>query len=99
MKFYKIIRVSFVFLCILISSHLLAQTSVSGKVFNNEKQPVSDATVQVKATQVGTKTAKDGSFSVNVPRNNSVLVISYVGFQTMEIPVSGRTNIGDITLT
>ncbi|WP_018617240.1 SusC/RagA family TonB-linked outer membrane protein [Segetibacter koreensis] len=99
MKFYKMIRVGFVFLCILISSHLFAQSIVTGKVFNNDKQAVADATVQVKGTQIATKTANDGSFSVNVPHNNDILVISYVGFQTIEIPVSGRTSIGSITFT
>lgn len=100
MKLYKIIRVWILFLSLLVTSQIFSQKTVTGKVFNNnDHQPVPDASVQVKGTEIGTKTTNDGSFSVNVPRNNSVLVISNVGFQTTEIPVSGRTNIGDVSLT
>ena len=65
----------------------------------NDQQPVADASIQVQGTAIGTKAAANGSFSLNVPRDNSVLVITIVGFQPLEVPVNGRTAIGDVALT
>ncbi len=87
-------------LLILIGFGSYAQKIVTGKVVNNrDNSPVSDASIVVKGTASGTKTQNDGSFSVNVPGDNSVLVVSIVGFQTMEVPVSGRTSVGEVALT
>ena len=99
MKLYKKIKVCFVLLCLLLSSQLLSQ-KVTGRVVNkNDQQPVADASIQVQGTAIGTKAAANGSFSLNVPRDNSVLVITIVGFQPLEVPVNGRTAIGDVALT
>src|SRR5437016_3567480 len=78
---------------------LFAQKTVTGTVINNsDKQAIPDATVQVKGSKVATVTANDGSFSINAPRDNSVLVITVVGYERIEVPVSGRNTIGQISL-
>ena len=50
------------------------------------------APVQVKSTGQGTTTDMDGSFSLAVPDEGEViLVVSYVGFETAEVAVDGRS--------
>jgi TonB-linked SusC/RagA family outer membrane protein len=71
-----------------------AQKTVSGKINNiKDKQPVAGATVVVKGSKVGTQTNDDGTFNLTVPNNNSILVITAVGFERMEISTSGKTTI------
>src|SRR5215210_3477106 len=74
---------------------LFAQKVVTGNVVNNrDNSPVSNASIQVKGTAFGTKTQDNGSFSINVPNDNSSLVITIVGFEKIEIPVLGKTSLG-----
>lgn len=73
---------------------LLAQNKkVSGKVLSAGGTPLVSASVQVKGTKTGTTTDADGAFSIAVPGNNSVLVISSVGYATQEITVGDQTSI------
>src|SRR5678809_1487517 len=82
----------FVFL-FFISSSLLAQNRVTGKVINQgDNQPIVGATVQQKGTTNATQTITDGTFAINVP-GNAILVITVVGYTGQEVPVNGRTNI------
>ncbi len=68
------------------------QLSVSGTVVSTEdRQPVVGATVSEKGTANGTVTNVDGTFSINTTNANSILVVSYIGFDKIEISVQGRT--------
>lgn len=73
-----------------ICSNFLAysQTTVKGKVVDQDKNPVSGVTVTEKGTQNGTSTAQDGTFSLEVSSNQSILVISSIGKRTIELPAS-----------
>ncbi len=53
--------------------------------------------VVVKGTTTGVATGTDGTFELDVPSLQDTLVISFVGYQTLEVPVDGRTSI-DIEL-
>lgn len=55
-------------------------------------------TVLIKGSRKGTITGNDGSYSIEVPGENSVLVFSFVGFRTEEVPVGSRRVI-DLVLT
>ncbi len=59
--------------------------------------PVPGASVLVKGTSNGTSTDFDGNYSLNISGTNAVLVISYIGYATQEIPVAGQTTI-NVTL-
>ena len=48
--------------------------------------------VLVKGTPTGTVTDAQGSFSISVP-SNATLLFSFVGFKTSEVPVGERTKI------
>ena len=74
-----------------------AQGNVSGKVVDATGEPVIGASVVVKGTTTGAVTDIDGNFSIpNVPRNAN-LEISYIGFKTQSISVSGKNAI-NVTL-
>ena len=64
---------------------VFAQKRVSGKVTGPDDKPVYGATVSVKGTTVATTTAQDGTYSINLPANSRVLVISYVGYDVAEV--------------
>ena len=54
--------------------------------------------IVIKGTSVGTSTNTDGSYELNVPSLTDTLVVSFIGYLTQEVPISGRTNI-DISLS
>ncbi|MBC6997342.1 TonB-dependent receptor [Cytophaga sp. FL35] len=69
-------------------------TSVNGTVYDATlNEPLPGASVVVKGTTTGSQTDFDGNFTLTLPVNDAVLVISYVGFATQEVPVNGRTSI------
>ena len=92
------LRVCLLVCLVLTSSLLFAQKKITGRIINGtDKQPLSGATVQVKGSKGATQTAADGSFSI-AAGDNSTLIISSVGFDKQEIPVAGRSTLGDIAL-
>ncbi|MDR1882137.1 MAG: TonB-dependent receptor [Prevotella sp.] len=83
----------------ILSSGMYAQSgdvTVKGKVKDNNGEPVISGSVVVKGTTVGTVTDPDGNYELKAPENG-ILVFSYLGFITQEIPVAGKTQI-DIVL-
>lgn len=66
-------------------SFVLAQVLVKGTVKDNLGEGVPGASVQVQGTSQGTITDLDGKFAFNVPNKNSILVISFIGYVTVEM--------------
>ena len=66
---------------------------VSGKVIDETGKPVSGATVTVKGTSIATATTTDGSFVLNIPSGNAVLVVTSIGIVEMEVGVNNRPEI------
>jgi len=66
---------------------------IKGTVFDEEGIPLAGATVKIKGASSGTVTDLDGDFSLEIPDEETVLVISYVGFHTQEILVGNRTQL------
>ncbi len=73
------------------------ETEVSGTVVSDEGEQLPGVNVLVKGTNTGTVTDINGSFRLNVPDENAILVFSFIGYQTQEIPVGGRSVI-DVTM-
>lgn len=85
-------------LCICSTAATFAQTAtVSGVVKDDTGEPVIGAGVLVKGTTLGTITDIDGHFSFRADDLNGVLVVSFVGMETQEIPMKGK-GIFDIVL-
>jgi len=85
--------------CLFGFQNLHAQTStVKGMITDASSGiPIPGANVVVKGTKTSVSTDFDGKYSINVPNQSAVLVFSYVGSASKEIPVSGQTTI-NVTL-
>ena len=71
-------------------------TSVSGKVTDSKGQPLPGVTVVVKGTTQGTVTNADGNYSISNISDNAILVFSFVGMKSQEIPVAGNNTINAV---
>ncbi len=71
-----------------------AQQLVTGKVTDSQTgETLPGVSVTIKDTNIGTVTNADGIFSLSNVPDDAVLIFSYVGMRTQEIPVEGRTEI------
>lgn len=70
-----------------------AQTTVTGTVTDESGTAIQGATVLVKGTTIGTYTDENGNYSLSVPEDATMLIGTYVGKKTTEMPVgSGAVN-------
>lgn len=65
------------------------EVTVSGKVMDNNNQPLSGASIAEKGTETKTLSKEDGSFTLTVSKANATLIISYIGYQTREVALTG----------
>ena len=87
----------FVALLCLIGFSGLAQTSISGTVTDTSNEPIPGVNIVVKNTSAGAVTDFDGKYTIEAPEGAEVLVFSYIGYTTLEVPINGRTTI-DVVL-
>ena len=65
---------------------------ITGRIVDETGEPVVGANIVVKGTTTGTTTDLEGRFSLTVEGPNVTLVVSYVGYEQMELPaVAGST--------
>jgi iron complex outermembrane receptor protein len=64
---------------------------VTGKITDENGNPVPGATIQVKGTSTGTAATADGSFKLSVPPNGTTLVISFIGYNQQEVAIAGKS--------
>lgn len=88
-------KLKFLFFILFICSTVLAQKgTISGvltdKDMNNEPLPF--ANVQIKGTTIGTTTDENGKYSLNVESGNYTLQLSFLGYETIEVPVIVKEN-------
>lgn len=81
----------------LLTAAVYGQFTVRGTVVDTENQPLIGATVLIKGTAQGTTTDIDGSFSIDVPGSEAVLLFTYTGFSETEVTVTPAT--GDLSVT
>lgn len=60
--------------------------------------PSAAVNIAVKGTDIVVKTDRDGNYQVNVPSPNASLMVMFIGFNRIEVPVEGR-NVIDVKLT
>lgn len=73
--------------------------TVTGKVTSaTDNSPLPGVSIIVKGTVKGTISNSDGSFNIEVSGSDAILVFSFVGLQTTEVPVSGR-KVVDVSMT
>ena len=71
---------------------------ITGTIRDDKGQPIPGATIIVKGTTVGVTTDFEGKFTLSIPITAKVLVVSFVGMQAKEIPITG-TNVYNVTLS
>lgn len=69
---------------------LIKAIDVRGKITNKEGSSLSGVSVRLKGTSIGAVTDANGQYGISVPNNEGVLVFSYIGFVSQEIPINGR---------
>ena len=89
---------STLFLLFMLPMSFFAQNTVSGNVTETATGlPVPGVNVIVQGTSNGTTTDFDGNYTISNVSNEDVLVFSFIGFVTQQIPYEGQSTI-DITL-
>ncbi|WP_304244031.1 TonB-dependent receptor [Phocaeicola plebeius] len=67
---------------------VMQSVSVKGQVLDGDGIPVIGASILEKGTTNGVITDIDGNYSLNVSSKNAVIVISYIGYKTLELKAS-----------
>lgn len=77
-----------------LAAPLVAQQTkkIAGTVVDSKGEPVIGANVVVKGTALGTITDTRGRFALEQVPENAVLQLSYIGYQSQEIPVKNKTD-------
>ena len=78
--------------------HHSADVVINGTI-RDEKGALSGATIRENGTNNVTTTKGDGTFSLKVSKPNAVLTISFVGYESSEIALEGRTIVNVILKT
>lgn len=71
----------------------LAQSTITGKVTDSYGTPLPGVTVVVSGTTTGTITSAEGDYTLQVPENAQVLVFSFIGMKSQEVPINNQTSI------
>ncbi|MEQ8472628.1 MAG: TonB-dependent receptor [Marinoscillum sp.] len=72
--------------------------TVKGQIVDESGDPLPGATVQQKGANNGTISDIDGNFSLSVP-SDATIVLSFIGFQSVEVNVGGKSELGAITMS
>ncbi|MCE5226656.1 MAG: SusC/RagA family TonB-linked outer membrane protein, partial [Porphyromonadaceae bacterium] len=75
-----------------------ATQTIRGKVTDAKGLPLPGVTIVVKGTTIGTITDADGNYNLNNIPADAVLVFSFVGMRTQEIPYTGQPSL-NVTMT
>ncbi len=83
-----------------LTTGIMAQNTVSGTVINADGTAVIGASVMLDGTSSGTITDIDGKYSISVPDGGGTLKISYIGYSTQMVSLSGgNQDLGVITMS
>jgi TonB-linked SusC/RagA family outer membrane protein len=66
---------------------------ISGIVTDENLDPLPGANIIEKGTSNGTQSDFDGNFSLTIENQRTILIISYLGYQTKEVSISGQTTV------
>jgi TonB-linked SusC/RagA family outer membrane protein len=89
----KFILLGLLFLCCSPWVNAQNNRSIQGTVIERStNEAIPGASVQIQGTTVGTVTDLNGQFTLNVATEDPVLIVSFIGFATQEIPVGNRNN-------
>lgn len=79
---------------ILLFSFSILKADYHGRILDSEsKEPLIGAAISIKGTEIGAIADKNGSFSIQYNKDNIVIVVNYVGYQSKEVIVSNGKNL------
>ena len=84
---------SFALCSIFISNAAWAQLAVEGHVKDDSGDPLAGVNILVQGTNSGSISDSNGEFTITAPNKNSTLVFSFIGFETEEYSLNGKSNI------
>ncbi|MGC4037018.1 MAG: von Willebrand factor type A domain-containing protein [Chitinophagaceae bacterium] len=85
-----------VFICVWAFSPV-ASFHVTGKVKDEQGNPLTGVSVKVKSSSVVTSTGADGTYSIEAGNDKDELIFSYVGYENKKEKIKGRAVV-DVTL-
>lgn len=71
---------------------------ITGNVKDDRGDHLLGVSILLKGTSRGTVTDIDGNFSIEVPDDKAVLVFTYLGYKTKELPVFGKTKLAVVLM-
>lgn len=96
-------KLSLIFLFLFsFSSYSQDKGMLSGRILSTEKEIVDFATVYLKGTSYGGTTNQEGIYHLNAPQGNYILIVSAVGYKTIEKPIAikaGERSKVNLTIT
>ncbi len=76
---------------------IYAQRTIVGKVTDCEREPLREAIIIIKGTNIGTQTNQYGDYQINIPEerdtDTQALVFEYIGKETQTICIQGQDTI------
>lgn len=94
-----LIKIISVLVLIFSTSFLTAQTVVKGRVLDAKtKSPLPYCTIYFAGKKIGAKSDNYGNFTIKSPKEESVLFVSYLGYETKEIKIYGSDFRTDVLL-
>jgi TonB-linked SusC/RagA family outer membrane protein len=81
------------FLLVTVGWSITAQVTVTGRVTDEQGEPLTGVNIAVKNTTTGTFTDIDGSYSLEIADPNATLIFSYTGYSDVEMLLQGKTNL------
>ena len=82
---------------ILVVTQVAAQNkTIKGRVTEDGKKPLSNASIIVKGTTVAAKTNEEGYYSITIPANGRVLKFSSLNFEDQEVNIGSKSEINVI---
>ncbi len=90
---------SLLFLFLFCTGAAFAQDrTITGRVTDENNQPLSGVSVSLKNTQIGTVTNDNGGYSITISQNKPVLIFSFVGMKDQEVVVGNVSNTMDVIM-
>jgi TonB-linked SusC/RagA family outer membrane protein len=74
-----------------LTKEALKAIKVQGKVIDDTNLPLPGVSVKLKGSSLGTVTDVNGNFVLDLPNADGILVFSFIGFTSKEVPLNGQT--------
>ncbi|HEY4151169.1 MAG TPA: SusC/RagA family TonB-linked outer membrane protein, partial [Chitinophagaceae bacterium] len=78
-----------IFFLLLVKTSQAQDKTITGTITDEKGGVLQGATIRVKGSDKGVNSNAVGNFSISVPASASTLLVSYVGYETQEVPLTG----------